>query len=284
VVSDEEGAQGVVALLGRAIPRDLDFEFFGQLGTEFLHRRKKMALALVTDRLRRPWPGRAAPRRMLRQATRRPRLPAGDPVSWLADDGGFSPVNARAVCPACRLRVALSTSPNLTSQHTRPEVPSRSQLLWPYGQMAIGGEPFLRSSTVSIDQASFEPVYRQLARILRESVQAGELRAGEALPSEAALSQRYGVGRDAVRDALSALRGEGLVITTRGVGTFVRGPVDQVTVVLVGTGTRVSARVPTADERLALGVPEGTAVLVVSRAGKADQVLAADRTVIEVEE
>jgi DNA-binding GntR family transcriptional regulator len=122
---------------------------------------------------------------------------------------------------------------------------------------------------VGIDQASFEPVYRQLARILRESIQAGELRPGEALPSE---------------DALSALRGEGLVITTRGIGTFVRGPVDQVTVVRVGAGTRVSARVPTADERLALGVPEGTAVLVVSRAGEAEQVLAADRTVIEVDE
>lgn len=137
---------------------------------------------------------------------------------------------------------------------------------------------------MGIDQASFEPVYRQLARILRESIQAGQLRPGAALPSEAALSQRYGVGRDAVRDALSVLRGEGMVVTTRGIGTFVRGPVGEVTVVRVGAGTRVSGRLPTADERLALGVPEGTAVLVVSRAGEADQVLAADRTVIEVDE
>ena len=42
---------------------------------------------------------------------------------------------------------------------------------------------------VTIDQASFEPVYRQLARILREQIQAGELRPGSALPSEASLSR-----------------------------------------------------------------------------------------------
>src|SRR6266536_3034970 len=135
-----------------------------------------------------------------------------------------------------------------------------------------------------IDQASFEPVYRQLARILREQVQAGELRAGEALPSEAALSQRFGVGRDAVRDALAMLRSEGLVITTRGIGTFVRGPADELAVVRVGLGTRVSARIPTADERLSLGIPEGTAVLVVARAGEPEQVLPADRTVVEVDD
>jgi len=136
---------------------------------------------------------------------------------------------------------------------------------------------------MTIDPASFEPVYRQLARILREQIQVGELGVGQALPSEASLSQHFGVGRDAVRDALAMLRSEGLVITTRGIGTFVRGPVDEVAVVRVGAGTRVSARVPTADERLRLGVPEGTAVLVVMRDGEPETVLPADRTVVEVE-
>jgi len=137
---------------------------------------------------------------------------------------------------------------------------------------------------MTIDSASFEPVYRQLARLLREQIQAGELRAGQALPSEASLSQRFGVGRDAVRDALASLRGEGLVVTTRGIGTFVRGPAADVTVVRVGAGTRVAARVATADERQHLGIPEGTAVLVVTRAGEPDELLPADRTVVEVDQ
>lgn len=134
---------------------------------------------------------------------------------------------------------------------------------------------------VTIDQASFEPVYRQLARILREQIQAGELRPGAALPSEASLSQTFGVGRDAVRDALAALRSEGLVLTTRGIGTFVREPATEVTVVQMGTGTRVAARVATADERSRLGLPEGTAVLVVTPPGKPDELLPADRTIVE---
>src|ERR1700691_6303305 len=89
-------------------------------------------------------------------------------------------------------------------------------------------------SNVTIDQDSFEPVYRQLARILREQIQAGELHPGAALPSEAALSQTFGVGRDAVRDALASLRSEGLVITTRGIGTFVREPATDVTILRRG--------------------------------------------------
>jgi DNA-binding GntR family transcriptional regulator len=134
---------------------------------------------------------------------------------------------------------------------------------------------------VTIDQTSFEPVYRQLARILRDQIHAGELRPGAALPSEASLSQTYGVGRDAVRDALASLRADGLVITTRGLGTFVREPATEVNVVRMGAGTRVAARVATADERQRLGLPEGTAVLIVTRAGESDEVLPADRTVIE---
>jgi GntR family transcriptional regulator len=136
-------------------------------------------------------------------------------------------------------------------------------------------------SSVTIDQASFEPVYRQLARILRKQIQVGELHPGAALPSEAALSQTFGVGRDAVRDALASLRSEGLVITTRGIGTFVREPATELTVVRMGAGTRVTARVATVDERQQLSLPEGTAVLVVTRPGRPDEVLPADRTVVE---
>lgn len=147
--------------------------------------------------------------------------------------------------------------------------------------MAWWGSVASTVSCVTIDQASFEPVYRQLARILREQIQAGDLHPGAALPSEAALSQTFGVGRDAVRDALASLRSEGLVVTTRGIGTFVREPATEVTTLHRGEGTRVTARVATADERQQLSLPEGTAVLVVTRPGQPDEVLPADRTVVE---
>jgi GntR family transcriptional regulator len=136
---------------------------------------------------------------------------------------------------------------------------------------------------MTIDQASYEPVYRQLARILRDQIRAGDLQPGSALPSEAKLAQTFEVGRDAVREALASLRNDGLVITTRGRGTFVREPATDLTVIRAGAGTRVAARVATADERLRLSLPEGTAVLVVTRAGEPDEVLPADRTVVEFE-
>jgi DNA-binding GntR family transcriptional regulator len=135
---------------------------------------------------------------------------------------------------------------------------------------------------MTIDPASFEPVYRQLARILRDQIRGGDLVAGAMVGSEASLAQRFDVGRDSVRDALAALRSEGLVVTERGMGTFVRGPAEHVDVLRVGAGTRVSARVPTEDERRALGIPEGTAVLTVTTAGEPDRLLPGDRTVIEV--
>jgi DNA-binding transcriptional regulator YhcF (GntR family) len=147
--------------------------------------------------------------------------------------------------------------------------------------MAWWRSPGLTVCAVTTDQASFEPVYRQLARILREQIQAGELHPGAALPSEAALSQTFGVGRDAVRDALAALRSEGLVVTTRGIGSFVREPATEVTTVRLGTGTRVAARVATTDERLSLGLPEGSAVLIVRQPGKREKLLPADQTVVE---
>lgn len=134
---------------------------------------------------------------------------------------------------------------------------------------------------MTIDRASYEPVHRQLARILRDRIQSGQLRPGDQLPAEATLAQTFDVGRDAVRDALASLRNDGLVITARGQGTFVRIPATDITVLRMGAGTRVAARVATADERRQLGMPEGTAVLVLTRAGEPDEVLPGDRTVVE---
>jgi DNA-binding GntR family transcriptional regulator len=171
---------------------------------------------------------------------------------------------------------------------TRPAPPSSGAVLLyrTYGPRATWPPkrwPYLQSNAMTIDPASYEPVYRQLARILRERIANGELRPGEALPSETALSQQFGVGRDAVRDSLAALRSEGVVITTRGIGTFVRGPAAEVTVVKVGIGTRIAARVANADERALLGIPEGTAILVVTREGEPEELLPADRTVVELD-
>ncbi|HEY6757849.1 MAG TPA: FadR/GntR family transcriptional regulator [Baekduia sp.] len=58
------------------------------------------------------------------------------------------------------------------------------------------------------------PVYEQIADRLRESILTGELAPGSVLPSERELSERFGVGRTTVREALRALQTKGLVVAT----------------------------------------------------------------------
>jgi GntR family transcriptional regulator len=67
-----------------------------------------------------------------------------------------------------------------------------------------------------------DALYRQLANALRAAILGGEFAPGTPLPSEAALSERYKVSRPTVRQALAALRAEGLVTVVMGKGSFVR--------------------------------------------------------------
>ncbi|MEU8482163.1 GntR family transcriptional regulator [Streptomyces sp. NPDC048641] len=50
-----------------------------------------------------------------------------------------------------------------------------------------------------------------IADVLRERIKAGELRAGERLPTQAELAEEFGVERGAVRQALRALQEDGLL-------------------------------------------------------------------------
>jgi GntR family transcriptional regulator len=76
---------------------------------------------------------------------------------------------------------------------------------------------------VTVDPYSSEPMYAQLAGILRGKITAGELTHLDPLPSESTLVQEYGVSRDTVRRAVAVLRDEGLVFTVPQRGTYV-GP------------------------------------------------------------
>ena len=70
------------------------------------------------------------------------------------------------------------------------------------------------------------PQYRTMAAELRALIESGELAPGDALPSESALAERYGVARGTVRHALAELEGAGLVESIHGKGRFVRESLD----------------------------------------------------------
>src|SRR6478752_1221988 len=62
---------------------------------------------------------------------------------------------------------------------------------------------------------------RGLFEQLAEQIKSGKLAPGERLPTEQELTRAARVSRTVVREAVAALRAEGLVITRQGVGAFV---------------------------------------------------------------
>jgi DNA-binding GntR family transcriptional regulator len=66
-----------------------------------------------------------------------------------------------------------------------------------------------------------QPRYAALAEALRADIASARMRAGDALPTEAQLTSRFGVSRFTVREALRTLASEGLIDRKRGSGTVV---------------------------------------------------------------
>ncbi len=65
-------------------------------------------------------------------------------------------------------------------------------------------------------------VEQHLIETLSAQIRDGELPAGRAIPSQSHLMREYGLSRDRVRKAITALQEAGLVEPVRGRGTFVR--------------------------------------------------------------
>lgn len=122
-----------------------------------------------------------------------------------------------------------------------------------------------------------EPLgYRQIADELRGRIASGDLAAGERMPSEKDLAQRYGVAALTARRAMQELRWEGLIVGRRGFNAKVREVPEQVTV-KIPRGSEMTVRHPTPAERVELGVPGGVWVAEVVYGGRVTVYLA-DRT------
>lgn len=88
----------------------------------------------------------------------------------------------------------------------------------------------MRSTKKTSDQAdsqSTPALYQMIVRTLQSEIVRGVFPVGTQLPSEAALTERFGVSRQTVRQALRALREAGLVRTHQGLGTLVERPDTQ---------------------------------------------------------
>lgn len=77
---------------------------------------------------------------------------------------------------------------------------------------------------MAISKRSPIPLYYQLAELIRERIQSGELAAGAQLPSDRELAEQAGISRMTARQAIAYLVREGTLVVKPGIGTFVAEP------------------------------------------------------------
>lgn len=68
---------------------------------------------------------------------------------------------------------------------------------------------------------AFSPLYQQIKGLILQSLQGGEWKPGEAIPSEMDLAARFRVSQGTMRKAIDELAAENLLIRRQGKGTFV---------------------------------------------------------------
>nr|WP_229418763.1 GntR family transcriptional regulator [Pseudoduganella flava] len=92
------------------------------------------------------------------------------------------------------------------------------------GNPAAGNAPAAQppQSAVQPNVApTFSPLYQQIKALITQSLQSGEWKPGEMIPSEVELANRYKVSQGTVRKAIDELAAENLVMRRQGKGTFV---------------------------------------------------------------
>src|SRR5215472_18981369 len=68
------------------------------------------------------------------------------------------------------------------------------------------------------------PVYQRIQNTIRDRIEGGELKPGDAVDSERELARIHRVSLMTARHALAGLESEGMVVRRRGAGTFIAPP------------------------------------------------------------
>ncbi len=74
---------------------------------------------------------------------------------------------------------------------------------------------------------AFSPLYQQIKVLILQSLQDGEWKPGDVIPSEMELAARFRVSQGTVRKAIDELAAENLVVRRQGKGTFVATHAEQ---------------------------------------------------------
>lgn len=136
-----------------------------------------------------------------------------------------------------------------------------------------------------MDRAANTSLWRSIAQALQDDIAKGLYRAGDKLPTEAALALRFGVNRHTVRAALAHLAKGGTIYARRGAGVYVAQSIADYRLGrrvrfhqnIAATGrlparkiTRAETLPSSAEEAAALGLMAGQAVHVIEGVSLAD--------------
>lgn len=91
------------------------------------------------------------------------------------------------------------------------------------------------------------PLWQRIAEDIKAAIAAGEWRAGDKLPPEGDLADRFGANRHTIRRAVGALAVEGLLTVEQGRGTFV---VEETINYQIGARTRFGDNLRDHDRRV----------------------------------
>lgn len=121
--------------------------------------------------------------------------------------------------------------------------------------------------TQRLDPRSDRPLALQLADLLRAEIQEGHRRPGSQLPTESEFQAAYGVSRTTTRAALATLVAEGLVVTRKGFGSYVRNrlPLRRVSSTHRHASHRDSGKPESDTEAMAQGQAPSRRMLMIGR-------------------
>lgn len=91
----------------------------------------------------------------------------------------------------------------------------------------VADNPPAPSGTAGASTPAFSPLYQQIKGLILQSLQQGEWKPGEGIPSEMELAARFRVSQGTVRKAIDELAAENLVMRKQGKGTFVATHAEQ---------------------------------------------------------
>lgn len=93
----------------------------------------------------------------------------------------------------------------------------------PAADASAGGD----ASFIAPHTPAFSPLYQQIKSLILRSLQAGEWKPGDMIPSEFELAARFRVSQGTVRKAIDELATDNLLVRRQGKGTFVATHAEQ---------------------------------------------------------